>query len=116
MAGIYGLIVLVPQYFMERRIGIDFPPEITHPEFFYGFMGVATAWQLIYFLIAADPVRYRPLMLLSTVAKFSFAGAVAALYARGRVPGLTCLFASIDFVLGVLFVLAFLKSGQEVKR
>ena len=25
-AGIYGLIILAPQYLMERRIGIDFPP------------------------------------------------------------------------------------------
>ena len=32
IAAIYGLIVLLPQYFMEGRIGRDTPPPITHPE------------------------------------------------------------------------------------
>jgi hypothetical protein len=31
-AGIYGLIVLVPQYFTEAKLGQDYPPAITHPE------------------------------------------------------------------------------------
>ena len=54
-AGIYGLAVLTPQYLMERRIGIDFPPEISHPEYFYGFVGVALAWQVAFLVIATDP-------------------------------------------------------------
>ena len=29
IAAIYGLIVLVPQYFMEGKNGRDFPPAIT---------------------------------------------------------------------------------------
>ena len=40
VAGIYGLLVVAPQYFLEARIGRDTPPAITHPEFFYGFVGV----------------------------------------------------------------------------
>jgi hypothetical protein len=36
VAGIYGLIVLVPQFFLERKIGTDTPPPITHAEYFYG--------------------------------------------------------------------------------
>jgi hypothetical protein len=36
VAGIYGLIVVAPQYFMEAKTGRDFPPPITHPEFYYG--------------------------------------------------------------------------------
>lgn len=31
-AGIYGLIVMLPFYFLENKIGCDFPPAITHPE------------------------------------------------------------------------------------
>ncbi len=30
IAGIYGLIVLVPMYFTESQISRDFPPAITH--------------------------------------------------------------------------------------
>jgi len=40
VAGIYGLIVLLPQYFLEAKVGLDSPPPITHPEFYYGFIGV----------------------------------------------------------------------------
>ena len=32
VAGVYGLIVLLPQYSMEAQIGRDYPPPITHPE------------------------------------------------------------------------------------
>ena len=41
VAGVYGVIVIVPMYFAEGRIGRDHPPAITHPEFYYGFLGVA---------------------------------------------------------------------------
>ena len=54
IAAIYGLIVLVPQYFMEGKIGRDTPPPITHAEYFYGFVGVALAWQPAFLLIARD--------------------------------------------------------------
>lgn len=43
IAGIYGLLVLVPQYFLEEKNGRDYPPAITHPEYYYGFVGVAVA-------------------------------------------------------------------------
>jgi len=48
VAGIYGLIVLLPLYFMEAQTGRDYPPPITHPEYYYGFIGVAVAWQLVF--------------------------------------------------------------------
>src|SRR5919106_364637 len=62
-AAVYGILVLAPQYFLEDRVGRDFPPSITHPEHFYGFIGVALAWQVLFLIIASDPVRYRPAML-----------------------------------------------------
>ena len=71
-AGIYGLIVLLPQYFMEGRFSRDFPPALTHPEHFYGFLGVAVAWQCAFLLIARDVERFRPFMLPAMVEKVSF--------------------------------------------
>ena len=50
VAGIYGLIALVPQYFTELKIGRDYPPAITHPEFYYGFIGVAISWQIAFLM------------------------------------------------------------------
>ena len=55
IAGIYGLIVLLPQYVLEEKNGRDFPPAITHPEYYYGFIGVGVAWQIAFLVIASDP-------------------------------------------------------------
>jgi hypothetical protein len=44
-AGIYGIVVLTPLYFLEGWLGRNAPPPITHPEFYYAFVGVALAWQ-----------------------------------------------------------------------
>lgn len=106
-AGIYGLFVLAPGYFMEARVGIDNPPAITHPIYYYGFIGVGLAWQLAFLLIASDPLRYRPLMLVGVVEKFTFGIAAVALYAQGRLDALIFGFSLFDMSLGVLFVLAF---------
>lgn len=113
IAGVYGLAVLVPQFFLEARIGADYPPAITHPENFYGFIGVASVFQVVFLTIASDPVRFRPLMLASVAEKFVFAIAVYALFAQGRVPGVTVVFGSIDLVLGTLFTVCyFLTPGR----
>jgi hypothetical protein len=109
-AGIFGILALAPMYFMEAQIGRDFPPAVTHPEFFYGFVGVALAWQVAFLLMSCDPVRYRPLMLAAVCEKFSFSLAVFALYAQGRVAALLLPFAVTDFLLGVLFCLSFWKT------
>jgi len=79
IAGLYGLVVLTPGYFFEQAIGRETPPPITHPEFFYGFLGVALAWQVLFLLIAHNPVRYRPMMIPSILEKLSYAGAVIVL-------------------------------------
>jgi hypothetical protein len=68
-AGIYGLIFLLPLYFLEARTGRDYPPPITHPEYYYGFIGVAVAWQLVFLVMSRDPIRYRALMIPSMVEK-----------------------------------------------
>ena len=112
IAGVYGLAVILPQFFFEARVGRDYPPAVTHPEYFYGFLGVAAAWQVAFLVIATDPVRYRPLMIPSALEKLSFAGAVAVLYWQGRVPDMVAGFAAVDFVFGVLFVTAFRQLGR----
>ena len=44
-------------------VGRNDPPPITHPGFFYGFVGVALAWQFAFVFIATDTARFRPLMI-----------------------------------------------------
>ncbi|MBM2841568.1 MAG: hypothetical protein HW412_2096, partial [Bacteroidetes bacterium] len=69
ISGIYGVIVITPLYFSEADIARDFPPAITHPEHFYGFLGVTLAWQILFLMIAIDPVRYRMMMMASFIEK-----------------------------------------------
>ena len=106
-AGIFGLAVIGPLYFLEGKIGQDYPPAINHPEYFYGFVGVTLAWQVAFLVIGQDPRRFRPLMLPAVIEKFSFGIAAWMLWFSGRIPGIICGFATGDLVLGVLFVWAF---------
>jgi hypothetical protein len=110
-AGIYGVLVMLPQYFLEDRIGRDTPPAITHPEYFYGFIGIVLAWQLAFLVIGRDPTRFRALMPVTVLEKLAFALPVALLYAQGRVPQTTLLFGGIDLVLGVLFFVSYRRVG-----
>ena len=111
IAGIYGLIVMFPQYFMEDKIGRDYPPPITHPEYFCGFIGIVLVWQIAFLVMARDPERYRPLMPVTVLEKLAFAVPVLLLYRDGRVAAALLPFAAIDLVLGTLFLIAWRRSG-----
>ncbi len=109
VAGVYGFIVLLPEYFMEERIGRDFPPPISHPEHFYGFIGVALAWQVAFLIIARDPVHYRPIIIPGIIEKLSFGIAAPVLYGAGRLAGTVLAFGLIDLVWAAVFAVAFMK-------
>ena len=110
IAGVYGVLAVAPLYFLFDRIGREDPPPITHPAFYYGFVGVALAWQLAFLVIATDPGRYRLLMLPSIFEKASAGGAIVVLVLQGRTHSTDLVFAGIDLLLGALFLLAFFKT------
>jgi len=110
VAGIYGLLVLVPQFFLEGKIGRDTPPPITHPEFFYGFICVAVAWQVLFLVISTDPVRYRPMMIPAMLEKIGFPIAVVVLYLQNRLAPTIFAPAGTDLILLVLFILSYRKT------
>lgn len=114
LAGIYGLLAITPLYFLEERIGRDFPPAITHPEHYYGFAGVALAWQIAFLIIASDPLRFRPIMLAAVVEKFSYGFALLALASQGRIGAAVLGTGLFDLFWGVLFVAAFLRARKPV--
>jgi hypothetical protein len=110
-AGIYGFIVLTPLYFLEGSVSASQGP-VTHPEYYYGFVGCALAFQLLFLIIARDPARLRPAMLASIVEKVGFPAAVWPLFLQHRAPATVVVFSSIDLLWGVLFVASYLRTRE----
>lgn len=97
-AAIYGLLVLLPQYLRAAPIG----GEVN----FYGFVGTATAFQLAFWVIGGDPVRYCALMPVAVIEKLVFGIPCAVLFAQGKSDALTFGAGMIDLALGAGFLLA----------
>jgi len=109
VAGIWGLVVLTPLYFSFDLVGRAYPPAITHPDFFYGFVGVAITWQIGFLLIGRDPAGLQAMMVPAILEKFGYVFTLGVLYAQGTLRFGQFVVAIPDFVLGLLFVIAFLQ-------
>jgi len=106
-------VVITPLYFIFDLIGKQDPPAITHPGFYYGFVGCALAWQIAFLFIGRDPIRLRPMMIPSVVEKFTYCTAVVVLVMQGRTNQRDLVFAATDLTLGVLFVAAWVMTASE---
>ena len=113
IAAVWGIVVITPLYFLYNTIGRQDPPPITHPGFYYGFVGGALAWQCAFIVIARDPVRFRAMMIPAVLEKFSFAASQAVLYFQHRLHASDLLLGGIDGLLGVLFLLAFVRTSDK---
>lgn len=116
VAGLYGLVTLIPHFFLENRIGITNPPAITHPEYFYGFLGVALAWQILFFVIALNPRRYRSVMPVAFLEKLGFGAAAVLLFIGHRVQTQILVFGLVDLLLGALFLYAYAVTPDRQDR
>ena len=116
IAGVWGMLVLTPVYFMFASLSRQYPPQITHPEFYDGFAGVTFAWQVAFFVIARDPVRFRPIMVAAVLEKFSYGATVSVLYTQGRLYAGQLAWGGPDLVWGFLFLAAFLKTSSDGAR
>jgi len=113
VAAIWGFLFITPLYFMFNLIGEKDPPPITHPAFFYGFVGVVLVWQIAFAFIARDPVRFRPLMIPAVLEKLVYSTPVIVLVAQKRTNPNDLVFAAIDLTLGIFFVLAYLRTPRS---
>jgi hypothetical protein len=111
IAGIWGVLILTPLYFIFDMIGRNDPPPITHPAFYYGFVSVALAFQVAFIAIARDPVRLRPMMIPSVLEKFGYGGTLLLLYLQNRLHPQDLALGGIDLLFGALFLAAFFKTG-----
>ena len=116
-AGAFGVLSLAPLYFIFDLVGRQNPPPITHPQFYYGFAGVGLVWQFAFFVIATDPVRFRPMMIPAILEKVSYVSALLVLYLESRISPVQAATAIPDALLMALFVAAFLKTpGRPTTR
>lgn len=114
VAAIYGLAVLTPTMFAGPTVP-DGDPLAPYAAYFYGFVGIALVFQLVFLLIASDPMRWRNLMPLAVLEKISFFGPGLALYFQGRLAqGPLFYGAMIDGVLMVLFALAWWSTRSRI--
>ena len=109
-AGIWGIAVLTPFYWLVDLTGRRYDPPTAHPHFFYGFFAVALAWQLAFLVISWSPVRFRALMIPAILEKFGYVATLAMLRWQGRIAWVDAQAAIPDGLLGVLFILAFVRT------
>ncbi|MBS4028439.1 MAG: hypothetical protein KGZ58_07360 [Ignavibacteriales bacterium] len=113
IASIWGFLVLTPLYFMETQNGIDYPPPITHPEYYYGFIGLALVFQFLFFVISRDPLYYRKIMPITFLEKIIFIVPIIILFAQNR-TGINMVYGAItDSILLVFFVISYWKTGTK---
>jgi len=86
-AGLWGIVVLTPLHFLLDVTGRQYAPPTVYPQFFYGFLSVAMAWQIAFLVIGSNPARFRALMIPSMVEKLGYVLTLAVLHGRTHLGG-----------------------------
>jgi hypothetical protein len=113
IAGIWGVLILTPLYFIFDMIGRNDPPPITHPAFYYGFVSVGLTFQIVFFVIAKDPVHLRPMMIPAVLEKFGYGTTLLVLYLQNRLHPQDLALGGVDVLFGVLFLAAFFRTANS---
>ena len=106
-AGVWGIVVLTPLYFLVDLTGREYAAPVDYPQFFYGFLSVAMAWQFAFLVIGSSPARFRPLMIPGILEKLGHVAGVAVLYGQGRLTIADMVAAGPDLLLAILFIVSF---------
>ena len=110
LAGVWGIAVLTPLFFLVDITGRPYPAPTDYPHFYYGFLAVAMAWQVAFLVIGSNPIRYRLLMIPAFIEKAGYIITTTLLYSQGRILAADANTAIPDSLLLVLFVVAFVKT------
>ena len=112
-AGIWGIAVLTPLFWLVDITGRRYPPPAGDPQFFYGFLLVALAWQIAFLVIGRNPARFRPFMIAAVVEKLGYVSMLIVMRAQSRISAVDAQPAWPDLLLGLLFIAAFVKTRPE---
>ena len=113
VAGVWGIVVLTPLYWLLDLTGRDYVPPTDYPQFFYGFLAVAMAWQIAFLVIGSNPARFRPLMIPAVIEKLGYVGTLLVLRGQTRISAIDVQPALPDLLLGILFIVAFVKTRGQ---
>ena len=114
-AATYGILVLVPGFFLEAEFARLMLTPVNFPEFYYGFYASALVWQFAFIMIARNPARYRTLIAISIAEKAAFFVPCVWLWSIGRLAASGPLLGGlIDGVLMLLFAAAWVKTRPDV--
>lgn len=115
IAGILGLLpVLLLAYDTIANGEVILPDFASMGLFFYVFVFQYVCWQILYIVLASDPVRYRPVMIPSFFAKVSAPFNPIWLFLFGFnywIP-----IAVVDVVFAILFLIAFWSAGRGLNK
>ena len=114
-AGVWGIIVLTPLFLLLDVTGRQYAPPTAYPQFFYGFLAVAMAWQIAFLVIGSNPARFRLLMMPCIVEKLGYVATLLVLYGQGRITATDASPGIPDLVLGILFIVAFFKTRTPTR-
>ena len=102
IAGALGLVASVGLYFQPG----------SHA--YYGLIAGVLSWQVVFFLIAWDPQRYRPVMIPAMLEKLIWVVTWAYFHLRGQVTATEFASNAIPHgLLGVFFVIAYLRTPKR---
>jgi hypothetical protein len=115
-AGVWGIVIVTPLYFLLDVTGRRYAPPADYPHFFYGFLSVTMAWQIAFLVIGSSPIRFRPLMIPSIIEKLGYVVTLALLHGQSRISAADAMAAIPDALLGLLFVVAFATTSMSDRR
>jgi hypothetical protein len=116
VAGVWGVAVLTPLFFLVDLTGRPYAAPVEYPHFFYGFLSVALAWQMAFLVIGSNPVRFRPFMIVGFIEKAGYVIGTTVLRSQGRISAADASTAFPDALLLALFIVAFLKTRAATGR
>lgn len=115
-AGVWGIAVVTPLFFLVDVTGRRYATPSEYPQFFYGFLAITLAWQIGFLVIGSDPQRFRPLMIPGIVEKMGYVSTLLALYGQGRLSPADFSPFAPDFTIGLFFIAAFVKTRASAGR
>ncbi len=111
-AGVLGLLPVGPLAYEALVNGADLLPDASEMGLFVVvFLFQYVCWQILFIILAGDPVRYRPMMIPAFFAEITAPLNPLWLFLYGFQPWVFS--AVIYLVLAVLFAAAFWLTGRE---